>query len=40
MAPDPGTVVYYEEPMVEATILLPKEYMTPVINLCIERRGV
>ncbi len=25
-SPDPGLVAFYEEPMVEATLLMPKEY--------------
>lgn len=39
MAPDDGLVAYYEEPLAEATILCPKEYVSAVMNLADERRG-
>lgn len=39
MAPDEGDVLYYEEPLAEATILCPNEYVSSVMNMCDERRG-
>lgn len=39
MAPEEGDVAHYEEPLAEATILCPKEYISQVMNLCAERRG-
>ncbi|EAS02961.2 translation factor GUF1 (macronuclear) [Tetrahymena thermophila SB210] len=39
MAPDDGLVEHYEEPLAEATILCPKEYVSAVMNLADERRG-
>ena len=38
--PDPGTVREMREPIVEANILVPQEYLGNVITLCIEKRGV
>lgn len=38
--PDPGSVEEMREPLVQANILVPSEYLGNVINLCIERRGV
>lgn len=38
--PDPGTLEEIREPIAEATILVPKEYLGNVISLCVERRGV
>ncbi|MCV2403842.1 translation elongation factor 4 [Marinomonas sp. C2222] len=38
--PDPGTVKEMREPIVEANILVPQEYLGNVITLCIEKRGV
>jgi GTP-binding protein LepA len=37
--PDPGRVKEIREPMIEASILTPKEYIGPIMELCIERRG-
>ena len=37
--PDPAHIDYVEEPYIKASIILPKEYLGPVINLCIEKRG-
>jgi GTP-binding protein LepA len=37
--PDPGRVKEIREPMIEASILTPKEYIGPIMELCIDRRG-
>ncbi|MCK4907009.1 MAG: translation elongation factor 4, partial [Spirochaetes bacterium] len=37
--PDPQSVQKCMEPFVHATILVPKEYMGNIINLCLEKRG-
>ena len=38
--PDPGTVKEMREPIVEANILVPQEYLGNVITLCVEKRGI
>jgi GTP-binding protein LepA len=38
--PDPSKVEQVREPIIEAHILVPKDYLGSVINLCIEKRGV
>ncbi len=38
--PDPSSVMEMREPIVEAHILVPQEYLGNVITLCIEKRGV
>ncbi len=38
--PDPGTIDEMREPIVEANILVPQDYLGPVITLCVEKRGV
>jgi GTP-binding protein LepA len=38
--PPPGAIEHIEEPYVKATLLLPAEYVGPVMALCRERRGV
>jgi len=38
--PDPGEIEHMEEPMVNATIMAPKDYVGSVMELCQERRGV
>jgi GTP-binding protein LepA len=38
--PDPGTIKDMREPIVQANILVPQEYLGNVINLCVEKRGV
>ena len=38
--PDPGMIDEVREPIVEASILVPKDYLGNVISLCVERRGV
>jgi GTP-binding protein LepA len=38
--PDPSAIAYSEEPYIKAGILIPERYIGPVIQLCLERRGV
>lgn len=38
--PPTNTIDYIEEPIIEATILLPQEYMGNVMKLCMDRRGI
>jgi GTP-binding protein LepA len=38
--PDPGSIKEMREPIVQANILVPQEYLGNVINLCVEKRGV
>ena len=38
--PDPGQIDEMREPICEANILVPKEYVGNVITLCVEKRGV
>ena len=38
--PDPGYVDEMREPLCEANILVPKDYVGNVITLCIEKRGI
>tara|TARA_Y100001949_G_scaffold176198_1_gene188320 strand:- start:1110 stop:2909 length:1800 start_codon:yes stop_codon:yes gene_type:complete len=38
--PDAGTIQEMREPIAEANILVPEEYLGNVITLCIEKRGV
>lgn len=38
--PDPGAIQEIREPIVQASILVPQEYLGNVINLCVERRGL
>jgi GTP-binding protein LepA len=37
--PDPVKVEHIEEPWIKATILVPDEYLGPILALCTERRG-
>lgn len=37
--PDVVKIDYIEEPWIEATILVPDEFLGPVLSLCTERRG-
>ncbi|MBQ1894733.1 MAG: translation elongation factor 4 [Clostridiales bacterium] len=37
--PDPSEIDYMEEPMVNATIMLPKDYVGNIMELCQDRRG-
>ncbi len=38
--PDAGAYDYMEEPMINATVHCPQEYIGPVVQLCEERRGI
>lgn len=38
--PDPARVKEMREPIVEANILVPNDYLGQVISLCIEKRGI
>jgi GTP-binding protein LepA len=38
--PDPSRITAMEEPIVKAEIMLPPEYIGPVMELCQERRGI
>lgn len=38
--PDAGGYDYMEEPMIDATVHCPQEYIGPVVQLCEERRGI
>lgn len=38
--PDPTLIDYMEEPWIEATILVPDEYLGAVLQLCTDKRGV
>ena len=38
--PDSGRVEVVREPIIEVTILLPQEYVGPVLELCIKKRGI
>lgn len=38
--PDVGLVSVMREPIVQANILVPQQYLGAVINLCVEKRGV
>src|SRR6056300_174700 len=38
--PDPIRISEVREPIIEANILVPQDYLGNVINLCIEKRGV
>jgi len=38
--PEPHQIIEMQEPMCEANMLLPKEFLGKVMSLCIERRGV
>jgi GTP-binding protein LepA len=37
--PDPGRIDYIEEPYIKAAIITKSEFIGPVMNLCIEKRG-
>ncbi len=38
--PSPNQIAEIREPIVEANMLLPQDYLGNVINLCIEKRGI
>ena len=37
--PDPARILKMEEPIVKAEIMLPKDYIGPIMELCKQRRG-
>lgn len=37
--PDPARIEKMEEPIVKAEIMLPKDYVGPIMELCQQRRG-
>jgi GTP-binding protein LepA len=37
--PDPGAIAHIREPYIRATILAPKDYVGPIMELCQDRRG-
>ncbi len=37
--PDPMRVEYTEEPYIQANVITPTQYVGPIINLCMEKRG-
>jgi GTP-binding protein LepA len=37
--PDPADIQRTEEPYIRATIITPSDYVGPIINLCLRRRG-
>ena len=37
--PDPSVIAEIEEPWIKATIMVPDDYLGPVLTLCNERRG-
>jgi GTP-binding protein LepA len=38
--PDPARIAKMEEPIVNAELILPKDYIGPIMDLCQERRGL
>ena len=38
--PEGGVIVEIREPIIQANILVPQDYLGGVINLCVEKRGV
>ncbi len=38
--PDAGTITEIREPIIQANILVPQDYLGGVISLCVEKRGV
>ncbi len=38
--PDPMRIAIAKEPFIRASIILPEQYLGPIISICIERRGV
>ena len=39
MAPEPGDVIHYEEPIAEVIVITPKEALSSIMNLCLDRRA-
>jgi len=38
--PDAGTITEIREPIIQANILVPQDYLGGVISLCVEKRGI
>lgn len=38
--PDPVTIEHLEEPWVNVNIITPKEYLSNIMNLCLDKRGI
>jgi GTP-binding protein LepA len=38
--PDPIKITKTEEPYIKSEIICPQEYIGPIINLCLEKRGI
>lgn len=38
--PDPANIEHIEEPWVHVNIISPQEYLSSIMNLCLEKRGV
>ena len=38
--PDPTRIANTKEPYIRASIIIPDRYMGPVMNICLERRGI
>ena len=38
--PDPTRIANAKEPYIRASIIIPDRYMGPVMNICLERRGI
>ena len=38
--PDPSKIEEIREPVINATVLVPQDYVGPVMTLCVEKRGV
>ncbi|MBF0561991.1 MAG: elongation factor 4 [Alphaproteobacteria bacterium] len=38
--PDPAKIDHIKEPWVKATIMVPDEYLGPILTLCTDRRGI
>ena len=38
--PDPARIAEFREPIADVSILVPRDHLGAVINLCVERRGV
>lgn len=38
--PDPASIIAIEEPYVDASIMAPKEYVGPIMELCQSKRGI
>ena len=38
--PDPGTIAEIREPFIKASVIVPKEYVGVVMELCQEKRGI